>query len=160
MGESFNEDDFVPVDDIFRWDGREREGITGRLVDAAWWARRAAGNIRRAPPWRRARWLVQRARRGWADPDVWNTRHHLRKVIGGMLLQLRDRGHSWPGGELRTPDEWAVILTAIAEPLLLDWDRDMDGETTAERTTRQVTEADAQRDALRLMATWFHHLWD
>lgn len=160
MGESFNEDDYVPVDSIFSLPARRFGGPVSRLVDAWWWVRRAARETHRAPPWRRARWLIQRARRGWADPDVWNLHNYIRRVIGGMVLQLRDRGCSWPGGDLRTPAEWAAILTRIAEPLLLDWDRDVDGETTEQRTARQVSEQQAQQAALRLMTDWFNHLWD
>lgn len=84
---------------------------------------------------------------------------YLAPLIAGMAIHLRDHGHTWPGGEL-TVEAWHAILTDIAGPLAVDLDRDIDGETREEYKVRVEAEYAAQRDALRLMAAWFGHLWD
>lgn len=129
-------------------------------VEAWWWSRRAWRSTWRPPPWRRLRWKWQRMCRGWSDRDTWSLDSYLAQIISGSVTHLRDHGHSYPGEEQGADEQqWHDILTRIAEPLSMDWDRIVDGEPAEARRERQERELAAQQDALRLMAEWFHHLW-
>ncbi len=100
-------------------------------------------------------------RRGWSDRDTWNLDSYLAVVISGSVAYLRNHGHGYPGEENGADEQqWHDILTRIAEPLSVDWDRIIDGETPAQCRERQERELAEQRQALRLMAQWFHSLWD
>jgi hypothetical protein len=100
-------------------------------------------------------------RRGWSDRDTWDLDGYLAQVISGSVTHLRDHGHGYPGEEQGADEqEWHDILTRIAGPLSLNCDRTVDGETSAARRERQERELTEQQEALRLMAEWFHHLWD
>lgn len=48
--------------------------------------------------------------------------------------------------------QWHDILTRIAEPLSVNWDRLIDGETPEQCHERQERELAGQREALRLLA--------
>lgn len=125
------------------------------------WSRRAWHDVRRPPPWRRLRWNWQRMRRGWSDRDTWSLDSYLAQVISGSVAHLRDHGHGYPGEEQGADEgQWRDILTRIAEPLSREWDRTINGETPEQHRERQERELAEQQEALRLMVTWFHSLWD
>lgn len=132
-----------------------------RAIEAWWWCRCAWHATWQPPAWKRLRWNWQRMRRGWSDRDTWNLDSYLARVISGSVTHLRDHGHGYPGEESGADERhWHHILTRIADPLSADWDRIIDGETPAQRRDRQERELAEQQEALRLMAQWFHHLWD
>lgn len=130
-----------------------------KAVEAFWRVRRTARDVRRARPLRRARWAVQRARRGYSDRDVWGFDTYLAGVISGGVRQLA-HGHSYPMD--MTPEEWVDILTRIADPLdqWVAGDEHADGETTEQYVQRREAEYKAAQDALRLMADRLGNLWD
>lgn len=156
--------DFIPLDDVMaEFDARDaahaaRPALVRVPINGYRWARRTIRGLSEVSPWRRAKWRIQRAQRGWSDPDVWNMHWHLASVIGGMTEHLRDQGHCHPGD--MTPDEWSDYLTRIAEPLLVDLDRDIPGEPTADMLARDERERAAQVEAMRLVVERFHYLWD
>lgn len=76
---------------------------------------------------RKVRWGLQRWRRGYSDLDVWNTDHHLCRIIPPMMRQLSRDLHGVPGTiamqfEVDTDAErmelavaeWRRILEAVA----------------------------------------------
>lgn len=129
-----------------------------RSIDAYHWVRRACGCNMNPSLWQRGRWRIQRARRGWSDIDAWNLNRHLAAVIAGSAAHLRANGHGHP--QELTPQEWDDILARIVAALSVDLDRDVDGEEDAAMLTRREREAAAQTEAVHLVATWWHHLWD
>jgi hypothetical protein len=137
---------------------RARPAVTRVPIDVARWMRFFWREVRRPTPWRRLHWRLQRSRRGWADRDVWSMHYALARVIGEMLLYLRDRGHTYPMD--LTPEAWRELLTTMAEPLLVDLDRVVEGEEYEAGVARETAERDAQVVALRLVVDRWWSLWD
>jgi len=130
-------------------------------IETWWWCRRATRDLSHPPAWRRLQWNWQRMRRGWSDRDTWNLDAYLARVISASVTHLRDHGHGYPGEEQGASEQqWHDILTQIAGPLARHTDRLIDSETPAQQHERQHRELREQQDALRLLATWFHHMWD
>ncbi|MBO0816741.1 MAG: hypothetical protein J2P30_16575 [Actinobacteria bacterium] len=138
-----------------------RPAAVRAVIEAWWWCRRAWRSTWHPPPWRRVWWNWQRMRRGWSDGDTWSLDAYLAGIISGSVAYLRDHGATYPGEENGADEQqWRDILTRIAGPLAVDWDRIVDGENPEQCRERQERELAAQQEALRLLARWFHHLWD
>lgn len=113
------------------------------------------------PPWTRVKWRWQRSVRGWSDYDVWGLDSYLERVIGGSILHLRDTSHGYPGTEgASTMVEWQTVLTNIANPLLVNTDRVVEGESCEDSLKREREEREAKTQALHELAHWFPALWD
>lgn len=135
--------------------------VVRAAIETWWWCRRAGHDVRHPPPWRRGQWSWQRMRRGWSDRDTWNLDSYLAHVISGSVTHLRDHGRGYSGEQNGANEQqWHDILTQIAEPLSRDWDRVNEDEAPEQNRERKERELGDQQDALRLMAQWFHHLWD
>lgn len=118
---------------------------------------------------RRVRWGVQRWRRGYSDLDVWNTDHHLCRIIPPMMRQLSRELHGVPGTiamrfeadthaermELAVA-EWRRILLTVADGFeawtLMDAEHP-DGERLAELTARW-------KEGSALLIEHFGAFWD
>ncbi len=66
------------------------------------------------------KWSYQRARRGYADVDVWNANSALCKLISSFVRELRIRGHGIPGSFVDEDgncliDEWNAVLQKIED---------------------------------------------
>jgi hypothetical protein len=98
--------------------------------------------------------LLQRGRRGFADPDIVDLDRYLSRVIAESVAALKALGNSRPP-EL-TGEEWHHILDHIAIGIT-DPYRIPDGQRSeADRATALVH----QDEALALLARWWRHLWD
>ena len=114
---------------------------------AAWsWLARTVRNTWRQPPWVRGKWLVQRARRGYSDADVYHLFSWLQPLIAGAVRQVASDLHGMPDG-CKSAGEWRAILASRYEPLELDPDQHWPGETARERRERQAFQAQAIRVA-------------
>lgn len=167
--------------DLTLADHQEQRDIESTLTPDPWWLSLA----RQAREWRlanlvsSARQATQRANRGWGDEDVWRLDTHLCEVLGGMLAQLADDAHGWPGtDEFETMDNWTAALRTNAgallrysagtpDDLLSAWHRAATtrGSAQAEMLRRALDEDEAQRlslaqDALRWVADHLGNLWD
>lgn len=73
--------------------------------------------------------IVQRARRGWADTDVYDLDHYLADVIAGTLRRLADTDHGWPqSDEYPTYESFVNDLRKMADAFEL-WNKLDDIET-------------------------------
>ena len=80
-------------------------------------------------------------RRGWSDLDAWNLDRYLAHLISDSVTHLRDHGHAYPSEEHGANEQQCHdILTRIAAPLSLGWDRIVDDETSERRWERQERE--------------------
>lgn len=159
----------------------QRRIAEGVAPEPRWvpWARRATSlSATRAvravtTPW-------QRARRGYADCDVWATDTWLSRVAAQMLYQLADQAHGWPSDAYETYEEWVVVLRAHAaaleryaagtdgELLAVWYDRVTDAQAESDEIAaawEALNQDDAERDRLGAEAwEWVakHHqrLWD
>lgn len=78
------------------------------------------------------KWFIQRGRNGYSDYDLWSFDSYLSKVISKALIQLRDKGHGYPGElcdgcmkayeehECHGEEAWSAILTEISEAFAMD----------------------------------------
>lgn len=66
---------------------------------------------------------AQRARRGWADCDLWSADTHLARVTAGMLRGIADTTYGYPEG-YATLDEWAADLRRHADTIEAPLDPD------------------------------------
>lgn len=94
--------------------------------------------------------FVQRARRGWADDDVWDLGPTLCQRAGAQLVHLSVHAHGWPSNEeFPAFTDWTAALRTHGEALL--------------RFAADTEDADVQaaaQDALRWVADHVGHLWD
>lgn len=159
-----NSRDYMPLEEVMaeldaRMAAHAARPVAIRVpINGYRWVRRSLRSLRDVPPWRRLRWRIQRARRGWSTADVWSLHYHLAKVIAGSVEHLRTKGHCHPGD--MTEQEWDALLARIVRPLSVDLDRDIEGENFDTMRTRSEQEHAAQVEALHLLADRFHYLWD
>ena len=52
----------------------------------------------------------QRRTRGWSDNDTWSLDHTLSKFILPRLKRFRDVQNGYPGGDVKSEEEWLEIL--------------------------------------------------
>lgn len=79
-------------------------------------ARREWNKYMRPSPYRKARWFIQRGRRGWADCDVWSFDWYITKVMSQGIARLADVDHGWPGEGSRWPthEEFIAYLRDLS----------------------------------------------
>jgi hypothetical protein len=53
---------------------------------------------------REAKWLIQRARRGWADCDIWSLDNYLSGWLPDALRRLKETKHGIPSGMFEAED--------------------------------------------------------
>lgn len=100
---------------------------------------------------RRIKWRHQRASRGWADNDCWNTDGYVTNILSGMLLHLADNNHAYPGmPPWETPEKWDAHLRDLAARLRA-WNNDTFCSEEAYTTTR---------DAMEEFGRNLGHYWD
>lgn len=58
------------------------------------------------------KYWYQRAKRGYADRDVWAIDYYLNSFMPKMIRQLKETTHGYPGG--LSPKKWDNILEKIA----------------------------------------------
>lgn len=110
-----------------------------------WWDR-----VGRVP--RRQRALVQRARRGWAEQDVWQLDRYLAGVMAGAVRHLAATGHGAPHD--LEDDEWRQTLDEIAGGF-------EDYSHAAETSDHYDEQTLAKlRRSLDLMSQYWTDLWD
>ena len=117
------------------------------------------------------KWLFQRAKRGYADCDVWNLSHYLSSVIAGSVKRLKKIQHGLPTvifteGKLeeQARKEWNYILDGIitAFESLRDIDEFSDTELFDAGKTPEAMgkiEENAQ-EGMQLFVKYFRDLWD
>jgi len=66
------------------------------------------------------KWFFQRAKRGWADCDVWCAYAYLGKVIYNMLIKIKEEQLGYP--VRYTQEEWNNILNKMIEGFKLAGD--------------------------------------
>lgn len=114
------------------WDTQRR--IAERLTPDPWWlpfARQLSG-ARLGGPVAKLGWAAQRARRGWADRDLWSLGHVACSRLGAQLAALAEQGHGWPeSDEFPTPDDWQSALQVHAGALVRYGTGGADRELTA-----------------------------
>lgn len=101
---------------------------------------------------------MQRARRGWADDDVWMLKFHLAASLGSSLLFLADNGFSYPGNE-KYPDgtSWRRDLRKHGRALK-EYTYASEGADSENPDARPHLEA--AQEALRWVADNLDDLWD
>lgn len=122
----------------------------GRYLRRPYGLRRALSVRRHA---REARWMWQRARRGWSDADVWSLDSYAARVLGEGIRQLAETGHTWPGDSSPwpTPEAWTSYLKKLAADLS-GWNDDTFLDNAAFERARAAFE--------EIGKNAFGHLWD
>lgn len=101
--------------------------------------------------WRRAGWLLHRAKYGWSAYDTWSADTYIARVVSQMLVHLADHTHSYPGqGEWDTPEKWDAHLRDLAVRIGT-WNDDTFCDKDAFETTRSAMEE---------FGRTFGHYWD
>lgn len=73
---------------------------------------------------KKIRWFFQRAKRGWAECDMWGMYCYLGKVISGMLKELKENEVGYPAG--MTEEEWDQKMRDMIRGFELVADSDND----------------------------------
>jgi hypothetical protein len=70
-------------------------------------------------------WNRQRAKRGWADRDVWSMDSYISRVLGEMCAYLAEHNVAYPGegSPWPTPEIWHDHLVDLSSRLLA-WNQD------------------------------------
>jgi hypothetical protein len=90
-------------------------------------------------PWQRVRYNWQRARRGWADCDVWSLDSYIARVLSEAVPRLA-KGHAYPGREpWETREKWAEYVRDLGARLGT-WNDDTWVDDAAFETTRAAME--------------------
>lgn len=64
------------------------------------------------------KWAYQRAKRGYADRDIWSFDSYLTEIMENGIRELAANSHTYPGTrEFPTPESWASYLSKIADLL-------------------------------------------
>jgi hypothetical protein len=61
--------------------------------------------------------LLQRARRGWADDDLWALDLHVTEVLAGGVRQIAELSFGWSDRLWSTHEEWVADLLRLADNL-------------------------------------------
>ena len=120
---------------------------------------------------REIKWFFQRARKGFAECDVWELSHYLASVIAGSVKRLKEIQHGIPG-EIWTKDktekqamkEWNEILDKIIDSFgsLRDIDVIADVEPFNPEKSLKIIKK-IEKEALvgqELFLKYFGNLWD
>lgn len=127
------------------------------MIESYWAWRRRIARVRRLP--REARYLVQRARRGYSDEDAGSIYQHVSAILADALARLGAEPRGCPAwmvdpyqGDVRAASEaWARMLRDMAHGFdLIARDEHDNG----------VENAIAARRALDLLHSNFYDLWD
>lgn len=78
-----------------------------------WWG--FWGNIKQF--FRNLKFGRQRARRGFADSDVWNLGYHLEMYLINTLTEFRNTTYSWPAKDFKTYEDWIAYIDEIIDLL-------------------------------------------
>ena len=107
------------------------------------------------------KWTAQRAFRGYADCDVWNTVSYLNKIIIPMLEHLRDHSGGYPA-QLESPEEWSSLLNTMIEGFkaserISDCEYEGIGETWKAQIERDES---IQKNGMKVFSEYYNGLWD
>lgn len=116
--EAVEADDYIPVAD--RLDAIMERILAERRAWPLWrkvWMKfrwKVVQPLRRLP--RQIKWYAQRARRGWADYDMWGADYYIARVNAELMADLRKWAHGHPMG-LGTDSirSWGVTDERYAE---------------------------------------------
>jgi hypothetical protein len=105
-------------------------------------------------------WSWQRAFKGYADYDVWETFSYLTIVASGLIRTLRDDYSSHP--ESLTEEEWKAILTSILEGFqasdrMSEWPYE---GTSEEQKVLYEEDKVTFETGMGLLTKWWLNLWD
>lgn len=103
-----------------------------KLTFSRWWRYGWLYQLRPSTNWRRAKYFIQRGRRGWSIPDTWSLDDYLAGVIGPSLRHLAHATHGWPGegSRWKTYEDWRDYLVEIADAFddyKRHWEWEMEG---------------------------------
>ena len=110
----------------------------------------------------------QRAKKGYADCDVWEMRNWFVKTVGAMLLEFSEKTHNHP--DKVEFEEWRNILLRMSELLTsMDiWDDtaiknklDIEKSDSSEEALNRISEERyrAKEEFFTLFNEWFYDLW-
>jgi hypothetical protein len=108
--------------------------------------------------WAHIKVMRQRARRGWADSDVWSLDSYLTDVITGMISNLRDNAHGYPGNLGGMP-EWVDILNEIVDGFEAKRELNESALSWSDPAAAQRLEAKFER-GMELLTKYWSSLWD
>jgi len=98
-------------------------------------------------------WLVQRRKRGFDDPEIWELCDHLALYIAPRLETLADNMNSYNPGF--SSEEWFALLYKMADAFRLS----ADNPYYTDKKSAQLTYKYIQ-DGLDLFSSYFQSLWD
>jgi len=101
----------------------------------------------------------QRAKRGYADSDVWDFDYYLGTVLAGGLKQLAETTNSYPCS-FKSGKEWKKLLKEMAKAFqgVIDYE-DTGWEKDKDFTQRKKVYKN-QEKALKNLVKIFPALWD
>lgn len=132
---------------------------------------------------RKVKWMLQRAKCGYCDMDLWNLDYTLGNYIASSVNELANRTHGYP--PRITYEQWIDILHSISTNFYLGvnddawfnpyedkvsydaiyselsekekavWDKWLEAETENDRAMHI-----RRQEGIKLLGEWFPHLWD
>lgn len=132
-----------------------------------YWLLRKINQIRSLPE--EIKWLVQRAKRGYSDSDVWDFHYYLLDILIGGLTLFRDKTGAYPPE--MTYEEWIDTLTAMIggfklDKMVVEDDKipyldEIPDYFTEERRKNVFTKEEQQKrdNAYDLLKKHFYNLW-
>ena len=132
---------------------------------------------------RKIKWMLQRAKYGWCDRDLWNLDYTLGNYIAVTIEELANRTHGHPFGT--TPETWDETLRSIARNFYLGineecWTNPYDESVPKGIFIKEMTEEERKiwdkwfneekekhrametriQDGFHDLSKWFGDLWD
>lgn len=129
------------------------------------------------------KWMLQRAKYGYCDMDLWSLDYTLGNYIASSVNELANRTHGYPYDT--TAEEWDSILRSIARNFYLatnedEWGNPYDDmreygafynnlpddkkeywDKWYEAEEENARSMDIRRqEGFKLLQKWFTHLWD
>ena len=132
---------------------------------------------------RKIKWMLQRAKYGYCDKDLWSLDYTLGNYIASSVNELANRTHGYPLNT--TPEQWDEILRTIArdfyvgtnedfwnnpyEDMLVygTWYKDLPDDKKEywdkwfeKEQEHELLRANRRQEGFQLLSKWFIQLWD
>ena len=107
---------------------------------------------------RNIKWKIQRARRGYADCDLWEFDEYLAQIIKEGCFILAEQKGSYPSKDGMTLEKWKQILLDMSFGFGSYLEMRTGAYCTDKKEFKELTK-DFEK-AKKLFITYFPNLWD
>lgn len=113
---------------------------------------------------RKIKWMLQRAKYGYCDKDLWNLDYTLGNYIASSIEELANRTHGYPLA--LSEKEWDNILRTMSKNFYLGvneeyWENsDNECWSIEEERAKFLSMENHRQKGFKLLDRWFRNLWD